>query len=218
MNKLTKKQLLIGGLVLLFVINIAALGTIIYQNQKYNNQPNYQEESDRNWHDSRREGKFDRNERRYDRHKHRDEMGDDDNRSHPRRGNRFDNYIKDKLNFNDSQFDKFLELREKNKKEQHAIVKKLAQKREEMMRELSSADPDTVKLKQTAKQIGDLHESLKNKIIQHFIQVKTICNASQKEKFNELIRRMERQHDHGPGPKHYSGPRPQSKRDCRDQQ
>jgi Spy/CpxP family protein refolding chaperone len=218
MNKLTKKQLLIGGLVLLFVINIAALGTIIYQNQKYNNHRNYQEESDRNWHDSHRDDRFDKNERRYDRHKHRDEMGDDETRSHPRRGNRFDNYIKDKLNFNDSQFEQFLELREKSKKEQHAIVKKLAQKREEMMKELSSADPDTLKLKQTAKQIGNLHESLKNKTIQHFIQVKAICNASQKEKFNELIRRMERQHDRGQGPKHHSGPRPQNKRDCRDQQ
>ena len=36
MNKLTKKQLLVGALILLFAINLAALGTIIYQNYQSN--------------------------------------------------------------------------------------------------------------------------------------------------------------------------------------
>jgi Spy/CpxP family protein refolding chaperone len=206
MNKLTKKQLLIGGLILLFVINIAALGTIIYQNQKYNNERNFREEEpERSWRDSRRE-------KRYDRRMHEDR----DDRSRPGRGNRFDYYLKDELNFNETQFDKFLELRTKNKEAQHLIVEKLAQKRKEMMKELSSADPDSALLKEIAKEIGDLHEDLKTKTIEHFMEVKTICNPSQKEKFNTLIRRMEKHHGpmHSPGRR--PGPNPHSGRNFRD--
>jgi len=205
MNKLTKKQLLIGGLILLFVINIAALGTIIYQNQKYNNELDFSEEQEKSWYDSRRE-------KRYDRHMHKDR----NERSRPGRGNRFDYYIKDELNFSDSQFDEYLDLRTKNKDEQHSIVEKLAQKREDMMKELSTVNPDTTKLKQIAEQIGDLHKELKNKTIEHFMEVKTICNPSQKEKFNNLIRRMEKHHRPGHRPGRRPGSNSHPSRDCRD--
>ena len=205
MNKLTKKQLLVGGLILLFVINIAALGTIIYQNQQYNTRQDFREEPERSWRDSRRE-------KRYDKHMHKDR----DDRSHQRRGNRFDHYIKDELNFSESQFDKFIELRVGNKDKQHAIVEKLAKKRKEMMKELSRSNPDTTKLKQIAEEIGSLHKELKNKTIEHFMEVKQICNPSQKEKFNDLIRRMEEHHEPRYSPGSRPGPHPQSKRDCRD--
>ena len=206
MNKITKKQLLIGGLVLLFVINIAALGTIIYQNQKYNNERDFrEEETERSWHDSRRE-------KRYERRMHEDR----DDRSRPRRGNRFDQYIRDELNFDDNQFNKFLDLRAKNKEKQHAIVEKLAQKREEMMKELSSNTPDTTKLEQIAEQIGSLHKELKNKTIEHFLEVKKICNPSQEEMFNNLIRRMERHHEPRRGRGRHPGPNSHPERDFRD--
>ena len=182
MNKLTKKQLLIGGLILLFVINIAALGTIIYQNQKYKVPVEEEENSKRSWDDSRKGNR----EKDY-RHK-----GHKDDGYEKRRGNRFDHFIKDELNFDEDQYSKFLDLREKNKEKQHNIVRKLSQKRKEMMSELSAENPDTTKLKQIAKQIGELHEELKKGTINHFIQVKAICNPSQKEKFNELIQKMEK--------------------------
>lgn len=196
MNKLTKKQLLIGGLILLFVINIAALGTIIYQNQKYKAPAKEEEYSERSWRENRK-GKKEK-DFRHKGHK------DDDYKK--RRGNRFDHFIKDELNFDEDQFSKFLDLREKNKEKQHNTVRKLSLKREEMMKELSAENPDTTELKQIAKQIGNLHEELKKGTIEHFIQVKAICNPSQKKKFNELIQKMEKhkgQHhrpdrDHGP--------------------
>ena len=182
MNKLTKKQLLIGGLILLFVINIAALGTIIYQNQNYKAPAEKEDYSERSWNESRK-GKRER-----DFH-HKDHKNEEDEK---RRGNRFDHFIKDELNFDEDQFSKFLDLREQNKEKQHNIVRKLSQKREGMMSELSAENPDTSKLKEIAKQIGNLHEELKKGTIEHFIQVKAICNPSQKEQFNELIQKMEK--------------------------
>ena len=198
MNKLTKKQLLISGLILLFVINIAALGTIIYQNQKYKETAKEEEYPEKAWNESRK------GEREKD-FRHKGHKDDDHNK---RRGNRFDYFIKDELNFDENQFSKFLDLRKKNKEKQHNIVRKLSQKRKEMMTELSTENPDTIKLQQIARQIGNLHEELKKGTIEHFIQVKAICKPSQKEKFKELIRKMEKhkaQH-HGPDRDHRSKP------------
>ncbi len=196
MNKLTKKQLLIGGLILLFVINIAALGTIIYQNQKYKAPAEEEEYSERSWNESRK-GKREKDFR----HK-----GHKDDGYEKKRGNRFDHFIKDELNFDEDQFSKFLDIREKNKEKQHNIVRKLSQKREKMMNELSTENPDTTKLRQIAKQIGNLHEELKKGTIEHFIQVKSICNPSQKGKFNKLIKKMEKhkKHRHRPDRNHES--------------
>jgi len=91
MNKLTKKQLLIGGLILLFVINIAALGTIIYQNQKYKVTTEEKEYTKRPWHDHEKR-KRDKDFSPKDRL---------DKSHEKRRGNRFDYFIKDELNFDE---------------------------------------------------------------------------------------------------------------------
>lgn len=204
MNKLTKKQLLIGGLILLFVINIAALGTIIYQNHKYKAPTKEEEYSKRPWHDK------DKEERGKDfRHK-----GHKDEDHEKRKGNRFDHYIKDELDFNEDQYSEFLELRKKNKEKGHTIVKKLSQKREEMMAELATENPDTAKLKQIAEQIGNLHEQLKKGTIKHFIQVKSICNPTQKEKLNELIQKMEKHKENSHRREQNPGYKQQQKPGC----
>ena len=204
MNKLTKKQLLIGGLILLFVINLAALGTIIYQNQKYKETAKEEEYPEKAWNESRK------GEREKDfRHK-----GHKDDNYNKRRGNRFDHFIKDELNFDENQFSKFLDLREKNKQKQHNIVRKLSQKREEMMKELSAKNPDTTKLEQIAKQIGNLHEELKKGTIEHFIRVKAICSPSQEEKFNELIQKMEKHKERHYRPDRNHGPKSRYNPEC----
>jgi len=204
MNKLTKKQLLIGGLILLFVINIAALGTIIYQNQKYKATTDETEYTERPWHNDDKR----KREKEYSHKGRRDEFRE------KRRGNRFDHFIKDELNFNEEQFSKFLDLREKNKEEQHSIVRKLSQKREEMMKELSAQNPDTTKLKQIAKEIGTLHEELKKGTIKHFIRVKAICNPSQKEVFNELIQKMEKHKERHYRPDSNHKPKSRYRQEC----
>jgi len=204
MNKLSKKQLLIGGLILLFVINIAALGTIIYQNQKYKATTEEKEYTKRPWHDDEKRNR----DKKYSHKGRRDESRE------KRRGNRFDHFIKDELNFDEDQFSKFLDLREKNKEKQHSIVSKLSQKREEMMKELSAETPDTTKLNQIAKQIGNLHEELKKGTIEHFIQVKAICNPSQEKKFNELIQKMEKHKERHYRPDRSHGPKSKYNPEC----
>mgnify|MGYP006288101235 CR=1 FL=1 len=201
MNKLTKKQLLIGGLILLFVINIAALGTIIYQNQKYNNVIQSSTDTKREWRDERHRDR-DRGRRDHDKpHKH----------DYP---NRFDRYLKQELDLNDDQFSEFLEIREDNKEKQHAIVKKLSEKRSELMNELSSETPDTTKLQEISQEIGGLHKKLKETTIEHFMRLKTICSPVQKEKLNDMIQRMENHRSHMEEKRPYQRPHSKHRPDC----
>jgi len=199
MNRFTKKQFLIGGLILLFVINIAALATIIYQNQKYNNVQPPKPDTNKEWRDDRY-GNMGRKE--HDRpHRH----------DHP---NRFDRYLKQELDLNDDQFSAFLKTREENKEKQHAIVRNLSEKRSEMMKELSSETPDTIKLQQIAREIGGLHKKLKETTIEHFMRLKTICTPTQKEKLNEMIQRMENHRGRFEGNRPNQGPHSRHRPDC----
>jgi len=177
MNKLTKKQLIIGALIFLFVINLAALGTIIYQNYKYqrpgrdfflDNERNEQFHRNRDWRNSRRPGM---------------------KQEHPRRQG-FDFYMRRKMDLSDEQFDTFRELKRENARRIRKIVDSLQVKRSEMKVELAKPEPDEEKLRQIASEIGHLHKELKLSTIDHFMTMKKVLNPEQMEHFNEMIQKM----------------------------
>lgn len=195
MNKLTKKQLIIGGLILLFVINLAALGTIIYQNYK----------------DQRPQTPFfDKRERNQqfhprDERKNRNKPGMDSRFPH---GKGFDYYMRKKLHLNDKQFQTFKRLKRENVQKIKMIVDSLQAKRYEMTVELSKPKPDEEKLHQIASEIGIMHRNLKLSTIDYFVNLKKELSPEQMQYFNDMIQRM-------PGSEHHMQSRNHEKKGCK---
>jgi len=203
MNRFTKKQILIGALILLFVINLAALGTIIYQNYQYKwNRPFFSTEK-RDWPD--------RNKDLDDWPKQRDEKGkwserpDSMKRRGKDQGRGFEYYIKRRLQLDQEQFDKFQVLHRENMRSMKEVAGELGQKRDSLMKELTRKDPDSSKMYRLAREIGNLHTLLKENTIDHFTKMKDICRPDQKDELNKMIMEMSRgRHEpvQGPDPDH----------------
>ncbi len=175
MNRFTKKQLLIGGLVLLIVINLAALATFIYQNSKVDNEQ------------STRTPEF--NERR-------EKLGPG------MHDNRFSYFLKNRLDLSDKQFEQFREIRRTTSSEQQAIKKQIHSEMDKMMKELASDNPDKEKLKEINGKLGDLHQELNMILIEHFTEIRNICNAEQRKKLNKLIRKIPERRNHSMHQRH----------------
>lgn len=187
MNKFTKKQLLVGALILLFVINIAALVTIIYQNYQYKKDtpvsPFEQRElAGRRSYDNERIDK----KNRFPGRKH-------------EQGSGSDRFMKKRLQLDEKQFNQFQQLNDEIRSSQQRIVRELSQKRDTLMNELTKTNPDTSKMNQLAEEIGELHTRLKRNTIEHFQKMKALCRPEQRERLNTMIMEMTRRGMHEPG-------------------
>jgi Spy/CpxP family protein refolding chaperone len=198
MNRFTKKQILIGALVLLFVINLAALGTIIYQNYQYKWNRPFAPIGDRDWSERMkdRDDWSKRNGERDDWSKRQDSI----KRRGREQGRGFEYYIKRRLQLDQEQFEKFQVLHRENMKSMKEVAGELGQKRDSLMKELTRKDPDSSKMYRLAREIGDLHTQLKENTIDHFTKMKDICRPEQKDELNRMIMEMSRHEKHEPGP------------------
>lgn len=195
MNRFTKKQVLIGALILLFVINLAALGAIIYQNYQHKwNRPSFPgdktewSEQDRG-NRSRRKGK--------------DEWADKKDslqrKGEQQEGRGFEYFIKKRLQLDQKQFEKFQTLHDENVESMKEIAQELGQKRDTLMRVLAKEDPDSSKMNRLAIEIGNLHTQLKKNTIDHFTKIKEFCRPEQKEELNKMIMEMSQRGRPEPG-------------------
>jgi Spy/CpxP family protein refolding chaperone len=162
MNKQTKKTLLILLIVVLVAINISALVTIIYNqnrelppNKPFDNEMIQEIESRGMYH-----------------------------------------FIKDELKLTDEQFDQFREIHRTNMINSRKIAIELNNKRREMMTEIAKENPNYKKLDATAKDIGELHYNLKLNTINHFLELKEICNEEQQESIQKLFMKLLSDQDH----------------------
>jgi len=193
MNKLTKKQLLIGALILLFAINLAALGTIIYQNYQNNQisqEVNRYQPGERHVPSGRRAPGRSTPSRR---------MGTKDPAERQGAGRPFNQLVRERLELDEQQFSQYQELIKENREEQRNIAMALAEKRNLMMQELAKDEPDQQKLDDLAREIGDLHTQLKRNTIDHFKQLRDICRPEQRKGLNQMILDMSHHRPHQPG-------------------
>lgn len=181
MNKNTKKWLLIGGIAFLFAINIGALITLIYQNNRY-----------------RQLLPFERYERMHSRHDMhsgmRGRMHDSMRSGENKRKYLSDQFVKQRLNLSEKQYNEFKKLRTESRKQHRQIINKIQEKRSALLNEMAKENSDTTRLNKLTEEFGSLHKSLKKETIQHFIKLKQICNNDQQEALFDMIRHMERMH------------------------
>ena len=177
MNRLTKKQLLTGALILLFAVNLAALGTIIYQNYQEQQQVTANTVGERNLADP---------SERPARHSRRSmepgaELGT---------GRGFEHYIQRRLNLDDTQSRQYQALMRETRRNQRAIIHEMDRKRDSLMQEIASENSDSTRMDRLAGEIGNLHARLKHNTIDHFQKLRSICTPEQIPALNEMIRGM----------------------------
>ncbi|OFX89221.1 MAG: hypothetical protein A2W99_01485 [Bacteroidetes bacterium GWF2_33_16] len=107
-------------------------------------------------------------------------------------------YLREELKLTDEQFIKFKEVGRINFQQSRDITLKLDEKRIEFINELTKETPDDERLDAIAREIGDLHYSLKKKTINHFFELKEICNPEQQESLKKLFMKMIQHEDQHP--------------------
>lgn len=76
------------------------------------------------------------------------------------------------------------------KQNANQLADEMGNYREQMMTEMSATNPDTIKLNEIARQIGNNHAQLKQLSYQYFIKLKSACQPEQIEPLEQSFRHM----------------------------
>ncbi len=96
----------------------------------------------------------------------------------------------DKLNLNGEQMEKFRNMCHVFRPQARDITIELAQKRVQLLIEMSGSGIDTVRLNALSDSIGQLHTDLKKVTYRYYLEIKTICDTMQQIKLKELFGEM----------------------------
>jgi Spy/CpxP family protein refolding chaperone len=110
-------------------------------------------------------------------------------------------FFQQDIGFNPLQMKELRGISRQFRQEGRNIQMQLHEARAEMVHELGKENPDTVKLRQVAREIGNLHEGLKNHTIDHYLRLKEICTEEQEEKLQHVFERIVNRNGHV-GPRH----------------
>ena len=99
-------------------------------------------------------------------------------------------YFHDQLNLNSEQTDKFRLLNPAFRPKARQITIELAQKRKQMLIEMSNAKSDTSRLNAISDSIGYLHSNLKKITYKYYLDIKSFCNPEQQQKLEKLFDEM----------------------------
>jgi len=164
MDILTKKRLLIGSIVILLIMNVSAIGTIVYNNYRVKKHIEKVRQSEK-FHKGPKYG-----ERRY--------------------GERVKKYVRRELNLSDEQFAEYSSLKDKNMQKTADLWKQINEKRKLTYQEYCKEIPDTAFLYRLSEDIGSLHKQLHSEMIHHYIEVEKILTPEQQEKFRKMLCKM----------------------------
>ena len=104
-------------------------------------------------------------------------------------------FFREQLNLNLEQVNLFRELNRNYNRTARDITFRLEKLRSEMVDELGKPEPDRELLNSLTKEIGELHTQLKNATIDYYLDMKTICDESQKVKLNEIFKSILKQNE-----------------------
>ena len=99
-------------------------------------------------------------------------------------------FFRDELNLNAEQLDQFRDVNRTFNRTARGIEANLAQLREDLINELGTTDPDSLKLGQLANDIGENHKELKQVTIAFYLNMKKICTQEQQIKLHEIFQSM----------------------------
>lgn len=124
-------------------------------------------------------------------------------------------FMKERLNLNEEQFNKFLIARRDFQNSAWSIRDRLNASRMEFIQELATKVPDTNKVRLLSKEIGDLHYLLKIETSYYYLNLKNICTVEQQDELNNFFMMMLRNEESDFNDKEQSGKRPMHRRDMK---
>lgn len=101
-----------------------------------------------------------------------------------------DEYLRDRLQLNDAQFEKILEMDQKVFRNYQVLIDIQCETNFELVKELSSENPSKETMKNLTDKIGKYHALVKRQTVEHFENIKSVCNEEQKILLDELLLEM----------------------------
>ncbi len=99
-------------------------------------------------------------------------------------------FFRDQLILSDEQLEKFRGINRNFNQTARGIEMNLAQLREDLINELNTQNPDSIRLKQIAIEVGNNHRELKQVTITFYLDMKNICTAEQQTKLHNIFQSM----------------------------
>jgi len=99
-------------------------------------------------------------------------------------------FFRDQLNLNDEQLDQFRNINRTFNRTARGIEMNLAQLREDLLNELGTQNPDSIRLSQMATEVGNNHRELKQLTTTFYLNMKKICTSEQQVKLHEIFQSM----------------------------
>jgi Spy/CpxP family protein refolding chaperone len=98
--------------------------------------------------------------------------------------------FRETLGLDAGQLDAFRQINQSYNQETNRITYELERLRVAMVEELGKPDTDEAKIREINREFGDLHEKLKNRTADYYLEMKALCNEEQKQKLFEMFRGM----------------------------
>jgi Spy/CpxP family protein refolding chaperone len=105
-------------------------------------------------------------------------------------------FFRDQLNLNAEQLDQFRNINRTFNRTARDIEMNLVQLRADMINELGSQKPDSIRLGQISLEIGNNHRELKQVTATFYLDMKKICTAQQQEKLYGIFQTMLNKESH----------------------
>lgn len=107
-------------------------------------------------------------------------------------------FVKETLQLNDAQFEKYNKLKTENRNKTKQYIKNIRYYKQLIISELANIETDSLLLSEYADSIGVQNKLLQLEMNQHFLKLKSILKNNQLVKFKKLLKRMEgrKRHNH----------------------
>lgn len=115
------------------------------------------------------------------------------------------NFLEQELNFTDQQISRFSRIKDKFEQNTIELRRQMIEIKSTMFTELSKSNSNPEKLESLSMQFGQLEGRLKRITMDHFLEMKAICNPDQQKTLIQYFERMQHRPGMGKGPMHGRG-------------
>lgn len=115
-------------------------------------------------------------------------------------------YFRHELGFDNQQMELFRKAHRQFHQQANEVILEIGRTKETLYGELQKTDPDTLLIRQHARQIGDAHARLKEETARFYLTLKAICREDQQGKLDQIFTPLFNEPQHtGNGRGHRNG-------------
>ncbi|MBN2011732.1 periplasmic heavy metal sensor [candidate division KSB1 bacterium] len=96
-------------------------------------------------------------------------------------------FLQQELGLTDAQIKLYDQLRQAHAKQTRPLLQNIRQLKRQMMDEIFSSEPDSGKVVEFTRRIGDIQAEIERLTFEHFLDLKKLCGENQVDKLQELL-------------------------------